>query len=772
MDDRIAALERECADLRRQLAEAQRPAPTPAVDDSAFLAALLAGVPAHVIRADADMRIVYINQRQPGGCPEEVLGHEIREFLHPSSHAAARACITSVLATGLPGGYEALGTEPGEPTHYESVITPLVDPTGRPGICLVAVDVTRLRTYALDLRRSEEELRIAVEATGIGLWQWSPMTNEIYWSARSHEIYGRATPVDMASYIDVLAHPDDRDMLRTNMAGSIAGGPFSGPIHRIIREDGAIRWILARGRTELDANGHPSRMIGGSLDVTQQHELEQQLRHAQRLDAVGHLTAGVAHNFNNMLTVVTGTLEILAMRITDQNRRLIDDAHAAALRAAEMVRQLMTFTGQHAQPDRRPQNIGPLVEQVVDMCRRTFDRHIDLACTIAAHLPAVRCTLTEIEQVVMNLLVNARDAVTDAGNPSPRITITVEPTPEAALRLTISDEGIGMSPDVVTRAFDPFFTTKEVGRGTGLGLTTSYAIVRELHGTMTCVSAPERGTTFVITIPSATPPQALPASTATPPIAARRVLFVDDDEHIRSVITTLLSLADFEVATAASGAAALDHLATGAIPDLILLDRSMPGAPGETFIATIRALAPSVPIVMFTGQSVGPAIAALVDRVIIKPVTGTVLVETIEAVLAEVRAWVIRRSNDHRGRGVRRGIPGRGSRSRAIHVHPEQGSPARRRRGVRSRAGGSLPRLRGDRDPVRGSDGVDSKAPRRSPGFPGAQVLPSCPHDLQRRAAGSRAVPDPSRSLVGLVQRHVLRGATSPRTSPAGCRTS
>ncbi len=637
MDDRVAALERECADLRRELAAARRPTIDGATE---FLESLLGAVPAFIIRTDADLRITYINRVQAGMRMEDVLGREIWDFMHADSIAAARDCIANVLATGDNGAYKAVSSGPdGGPIYYETCVTRLADGSGSVGVCLVSVDVSRLHTHDVALRRSEEELRVAVEATGIGLWSWTPGTDEVHWYPRTYEIYGRSAPVDLMSYIDVLVHPDDRAMLHAHTATSIAGGSFSGPIHRIIREDGDVRWILTRGRTELDANGLPARMIGGSLDVTQQHELEEQLRHAQRLDAVGHLTAGVAHNFNNMLTVMIGTFEMLAKRLAGDNRRLVDGAHESALRAAEMVRQLMTFAGQRAQPDRRAHDIGALIQQVVQMCQQTFDRHIVVACTVGSDLPLIHCTPNEIEQVLMNLLVNARDASIDSGRSTPKISITVDSIPDpqgsdtSCVRITIEDDGIGMTDDVVRRAFDPFFSTKQVGRGTGLGLTTSYAIVRELGGTMSCNSAPGVGTTFVVCLPGTVVVQTPRPRAPTRPPVHRRVLLVDDDLGVRTIVRSLLMSEGFEVDAVASGEAGLAHLAAEPPFDIILLDRSMSGAPGEAYVPRIRAVAPAIPIMMFTGQAVGASVAALVDRVILKPVTGSVLVQAIEALV-------------------------------------------------------------------------------------------------------------------------------------------
>ncbi|MDQ3369867.1 MAG: ATP-binding protein [Myxococcota bacterium] len=636
MDDRVTALERECAELRRQLAASEQARMT----DAAFLASLLAAVPAFIMRTDDAMRLLYINRVQAGLTMDEVIGRDLWDFMHPDSIAPARSCIEKVLASGQAGNYEAIGSgSDGTPRYYETFVTSLPSPSGGVGVCLVSVDVTQLRLRDLELRRSEEELRVAVEATGIGLWSWILATNEVHWYPRTYEVFGRTTPVNLPSYIELLVHPDDRELLRASSASSTAGGPFSGPIHRVIADDGSVRWILSRGHTELDASGAPARVIGGSLDVTQQHELEEQLRHAQRLDAVGHLTAGVAHNFNNMLTVMLATLEILTKRVSSDDRWLIDGALEAAQRSSDMVRQLMTFTGQRARPDRHPHAIGPLIEQVVEMCRQTFDRHITLACVVAPDLPRIRCTANEIEQVLMNLLVNSRDAVIDSGRPAAQITVAVDARPalEAAgarsVRITVTDDGIGMTEDVVRQAFDPFFTTKEVGRGTGLGLTTSYAIVRELDGTMTCDSSPGVGTTFCVCLPGTAGVE--PTVEAVPPasVTRRRVLLVDDDHSVRRAITELLTSEGFDVDARASGEAGLAHLATGAPLDVILLDRSMPGAPGEAYVPRIRALAPRTPIMMFTGQAVAPAVAALVDHVLLKPVNGAALVEAIEALV-------------------------------------------------------------------------------------------------------------------------------------------
>jgi PAS domain S-box-containing protein len=552
--------------------------------------------------------------------------------------------MAELLETGQPVRTATLAVGPhGEPAEYETVYAPVDEPDGR-GVCIVAVDVTEARRRDRELRESEAKLRLAVGATGMGLWSWTAATGRTEWDERMRSITGRDVPVDDQTYLAEVFHPDDRGSLQESVARAPRGGTWQTMAHRIVRPDGSIRWVMSRGQTLLDGRGEIERIVGGTVDISEHRALEEQVRHVQRLDALGQLTAGVAHNFNNILTVITSTLDLMARRGGPLDAPLIDEARLAAHRAAELVRQLMTFAGQRPLLERRVHHVGPIIEQAVEICRRTFDRHIVVVCAIDADLPPVACSPSELEQVVMNLLLNARDAVLAAGREAPRIEITVDRAPPGlagspgpAVRLQVRDDGVGMTPAVVARAFDPFFTTKAVGQGTGLGLATSHTIARELGGALTCSAEPGQGATFTLILPaaketSADPPEPAPASTE-PAVRAARILLVDDEEPVRRAVAGVLEDAGFVVEAVGTGVAALERLARPPAVDVALLDRSMPGAPGESYLGAIRAIAPATRVILFSGQVVPLSLASQVDGVVAKPATASELIRAIAALL-------------------------------------------------------------------------------------------------------------------------------------------
>jgi PAS domain S-box-containing protein len=633
-EQRIAALEAEVATLRDRLA---------GHGGDEFLAAALAAVPAFIIRYDADLRLRYINRIQPGLRREEVIGAYLYDFMPPEHREIARRHIDRALATGESSSFEVVGTGPdGGLSIYETFVAPVAEPDGRRSICLVAVDVTAIRRHERELRDSEERLRLALEASGVGLWGLDVTTGEVMWDARMKQMMGRDEPIDLERYLAEAVHPDDRAWMREMSAGNLTMLQWQTPPHRIVRPDGEVRWMTSSGRIELDQAGKPARVVGGNLDVTAQRVAEEQLRHAQRLDAMGRLTAGVAHNFNNMLTVVTSNLDLLRRRHRDGDLALLDDARTAALRGAEMIRQLMTFTGQRPQPERRARPIDDLLDRLLAFCRRTFDRHIVLEDRRTGRLPPVVCSEGDVEQIALNLLLNARDAVLASERDAPRIAVEAELAPPPGdpggapgLRLRVIDDGVGMAPSVAAHAFEPFFTTKPVGQGTGLGLATSYAIAGELGGSLSLDSAPGRGSTFTLWLPasegaSATPPTGPAASR---PLGAR-ILLVDDEAQIRQALSALLEGAGFAAETAASGAEAVDRLRRTPPVDLVLLDRSMPGAPGDSFLPEIRQLAPAARVALFTGQAVEAELASRVDAVIAKPVAADDLFAAVHDLLA------------------------------------------------------------------------------------------------------------------------------------------
>lgn len=627
-----------------------------------FLRIVLEAVPAFVVLVDAELRILYLNRVQPGFKLEEVIGRSVEEFTAPEYHQRQREAIASALRTGEPSPFVMRTVGPGDAVaYYESRAVPVDYGAGQRAVCVIALEVTEHVARAEALRASEEKLRILVEATGMGLWSWDVATDKVEWNARMHEMTGWEEPVHPSDYIPKLVHPDDHaQVARSFESIPETGGDYRS--HRIVRPDGSVRWIMPCGRAERDAQGCVVSMMGGFLDVTAQHLLEEHLRAAQKIDAVGALTAGVAHNFNNMLAVIVPTLDLLLREAQLSRKQLVLDAKHAAQRASELVVQLMTFAGQRNEGERKAQDVEPIVQRAISMCERTFAAQVKLELTRESAHRAVRCDAAAIEQVVVNLLINARDAVVlgpqhaRASTAPIRVSISEEQVvakdsktePRSHVRIAVRDEGVGMNAQVLARLFEPFFTTKEPGRGTGLGLATSYALIRDHGGFLRFESTSGAGTTANIYLPVDPSPIDLSAPVIEAPNASHAasheqaqvrgtVIVIDDEAAVRSVVEAALRTLGHVAHSAFDEASVARLLALGVKPDVILLDRSMPDFPIQRALDQLRAAAPRATILFFTGQDVPAKERSLVDGVLYKPMSMAELGATVGRWLTQPR---------------------------------------------------------------------------------------------------------------------------------------
>ncbi|MBI2391418.1 MAG: response regulator [Deltaproteobacteria bacterium] len=389
-----------------------------------------------------------------------------------------------------------------------------------------------------------------------------------------------------------------------------------------------------------------------AVDVTESREREERLREAQRLEAVGQLASGVAHNFNNMLAAILPALELVRPLLPPPRQQIVDEAAEAGFRAAEMVRQLMAFAGHRRGAPRRTEPLARIAGHAVGICRQLFPHHVVLEVIDRAEGACVHADPGEIEQVILNLLINARDAVVDRGHRAPRIRVTVDVAPgrdaasgavpaaradERFARVRVEDDGIGMTEEVRRRIFEPFFTTKDVGRGTGLGLSTAWAAVDEHEGFLACSSIPGWGTTFDLLLPIAKRDdlRSERPSGEAPVGRGEKVLIVDDEPGVRDAVAMLLEDAGFHTTRAASAAEAIGCLHAGL--DLVLLDRSMPGGIGDTVVGAVRARAPGAAVILFTGQEPPPEEAERVDDVLLKPATRGEILQAVRAALDATR---------------------------------------------------------------------------------------------------------------------------------------
>jgi PAS domain S-box-containing protein len=601
---------------------------------------------------DRDTRYVLWNPRMEvfsGKKAAEVLGHKMFElFPFLRDHGIDKA-MDRVLAG------ETVAVDAGEHVSPDGVrymldrlYVPMRSASGEVNGALAIVRDATARYAAQDeLRKSEAKLRMTAEATGVGLWSWEPESDTIAWDDTMLRLFGLApgsAPRNLNGYL-ALVHPDERARASERIRRGLASGGWSEE-YRVVRGDGAVRWILGKARL-LRSEGR-AEMLGTATDVTDRREHDERLRAAQRLEAIGGLTAGIAHNFNNMLMGLLPNLELAVDQAPAELAPMLRDAKQAAERAASVVRQLMTYAGRNRPVDRMAQPIAPVIERTAAFCRTTFDRRItlDVRCDTSA---LASIDPTQLEQAILNLLITARDAQEPAGITAPTISVVVQVLPAGApelqgnrgdwVAIRVTDNGVGMDAATVQRIYEPFFTTKGVGRGTGLGLATTHGIVREHQGFIQCRSAPGRGTTFTILLPAGTPEQALHDSermAAAPAVApaSETVLVIDDEPAIRRVLCRVLEDGGYTVRAAGSGSEALAMLSDPLVAQgiaVILLDVSMPGLSGPETRARLREVVPAARVAYLTGYAYQTTDG---DPVLQKPITADVLLTAVQRLVA------------------------------------------------------------------------------------------------------------------------------------------
>ena len=439
-------------------------------------------------------------------------------------------------------------------------------------------------------------------------------------------------------------------MWETLLRGSVWRGEI---VNR--RKDGALRTEEMTITSVRDENGKTSHFIAIKQDITDHKTMEAHFLQSQRMEAVGALASGVAHDLNNILSPIMMVTGILKETISDPaERELLDMSLLSARRGADIVKQLLTFSrGQEG--ERAILQPRHLIGEIVKMMRETFPRDIDLKQQISAGLWPLVADPTQLHQVLLNLCVNARDAMPDGGllrvgafnvtltEGDPKLPPSVQPGPFVAIE--VSDNGHGIPPEIRRRVFDPFFTTKPIGKGTGLGLLTVLGIVRSHGGFVDVDSTPNVGSTFQAyfpAMPESTATTALPPVKTPAPLArGQTILVVDDERSVRDLVRAGLEQAHFRVLTATHGEDALaQYLKQRTAISLVVTDVMMPVMNGLVLIRALRAIDPTLKIIATSGLSELPQrleLAALgVPDVLVKPYEHASLLEAVNRRLAGV----------------------------------------------------------------------------------------------------------------------------------------
>ena len=492
------------------------------------------------------------------------------------------------------------------------------------------------------LRESEERLRLAVTGAEIGFWDVDLVNDRLIWPPRTKAMFGIAAdaPVSMQDFYDGL-HPNDREA--TAAAYAAAADPdvralYDVEYRTVGRIDGSVRWVAAKGRGVFDDAGRCLRVAGTAVEITRRRQAEEEvrelnatlearvatafaereeaqeaLRQSQKMEAMGQLTGGVAHDFNNLLTPIVGSLDMLQRKGLggEREQRLIAGAAQSAERARTLVQRLLAFARrQPLQPV--PVDIAALVEGMGDLVSSTTGPQIRVVVDAPADLPPAKADPNQLEMAILNLAVNARDAMPDGG--TLRISASRESIHAAHrsglrtghyLRLSVADTGMGMDEATLARAVEPFFSTKGVGKGTGLGLSMVHGLASQLGGAITIQSRPGLGTNVEFWLPqSAVAP--LPGQSSEPStlaIASGVALLVDDEELVRMSTADMLSDLGYKVIEACSGEDAMRILGEDCPFDLLVTDHLMPGMSGTELVQAVRAVRPGTPALVVSGYA-------------------------------------------------------------------------------------------------------------------------------------------------------------------------
>ncbi len=582
-------------------------------DEIRRLTAMLESAPDFISRLSVDGKFLYVNHLTAGFERSQVLGAPAESFLPPEYHARIREALRAAVETGRTQEYATLGPLTSEQLgHYLTRVSPIIDSGVVTSLVMIATDVTALE-------ESRTLLQVALNATGLGIWTYELADGGGSADETTRRIFGITGPdseLHITSMLQERIHPDDREAVAEGLTQAVRGGVGYGPIeHRIVRPGGELRWVAASGIAVSNHLGVVGRVVGSVMDITHRRGLEARFLETQKLESIGRLAGGVAHDFNNMLTAILGNLDLASSAGSiEEARPLLSEVRLTAERSAALTQQLLAFA--------RRQVIEPKVlEPRLLLCRlepllqRLLGDDIRLQMRLSGE-GRVRADASQLEQVVLNLITNARDssprggvvelATRDLALQAPDALEHPDVAPGRYVQLVVSDDGVGIPAAVLPQIFEPFFTTR--AGGTGLGLATCYGIVKQSGGHISVRSELGKGSSFSVYLPCVDAPAG--ADSARPqgapvPATGERVLLVEDEAVVRSVVERTLQRARYDVVSATSAEDALATVAREAPFDLLITDIMMPGMNGWELGERLGQRYPGLLVLYMSGYTEG-----------------------------------------------------------------------------------------------------------------------------------------------------------------------
>jgi two-component system cell cycle sensor histidine kinase/response regulator CckA len=512
-------------------------------------------------------------------------------------------------------------TKDGRRIHISVSVSPIRDEQGRViGASSIKRDITERKQAAETLRQSQERLHLALKAARMGTWLWDVTSNSLSWDEGLETLYDLAPGEKITRYEQFIerVHQDDRAFVESSVEAALQGGALDYEF-RIVLPNGRVRWLADQGRVVRDQAGNLLYMTGVCLDVTDRKHAEERLRQAQRMESVGQLAGGIAHEANNMMSVVLGCADYVLQRsdLSEPVRQDVAQIWKAAKRTAGVTQQLLAFSRRQVL---QPQvlDLNATVRGLEPILARTLGESSGLRMHLSPTLGRVRADPGQLEQVLINLTLNARDAMQEGGRLTiETMNVVLDPRYVAAkpvetlkageyAALIVTDTGHGMDRDTLGRVFEPFFTTKGVGQGTGLGLSTVYGIVKQSGGFIWAYSEPGLGTTFKLYFPLVpTIDEVFDAPGGTPTANPDEVVLIAEDEPmVRGIMARTLRDSGYGVLEAADGKEALEILeARGGDVSLVVADVVMPGLGGRELAARLAQRWPRVSVLFTSGYT-------------------------------------------------------------------------------------------------------------------------------------------------------------------------
>lgn len=623
-----------------------------------------------------DARIVFVNTsflRQTGYSSEEIIGQSPQILTGPGTQTLEMKRINAAIRNSSPARSEFINyTKSGQPYWVEMEIVP-INTTDHHVKHWVAVqrNISDRKSTEESLVISEERFQLISMATKVVIWDCDLQTDTIWWNDNLFDVFGHEPTAheERATWWDENLHPEEKIAVQEKIQAFVDSDATLWELHyRFLKSDNTYAHVSDKGTIIRDAGGKAIRILGSMNDVSDQIQFDEQLRQSQKLEAIGQLTGGVAHDFNNLLAVVLGNLELLQLEIelsefeNNNAHKLIESGKTAVLRGADLANSMLAYA-RKSQLEPKETNLTEVVLETEKWMRRTIQRNVEIEMHLQKDLWGISVDPSSLQNAIINLLVNSRDALEDGGKLEIRTqNIPAEhgssqpPEREAPkgdhVMLEISDNGVGMDQATLDQIFTPFFTTKPIGKGSGLGLSMVQGFVKQSGGTLAVHSKPGQGTRVKLFFKAILDNQDEKKSTQettgkskgmtnTVSPSGKRILLAEDETEVMAVLQRILENEGYSVTTAKSGDQGYELFKSNTDFDLILTDITMPGElQGDGLARACRRIRPNVPVIFLSGYAMKPGSAKRVgetgDIRLVKPVLRNVLLEAVADTLSNI----------------------------------------------------------------------------------------------------------------------------------------